>query len=350
MSAIHQSLTINKIDFKNKIGMAAMCQYTSINGFSNDWHFAHYASRAVGGVGLIILEATAVSPEGRITPYDLGIWSDDHIAELKRISDFIQQQGSVAGIQIAHAGRKASHDSPANGGKQLSINEGGWQTVAPCSIPFDPSDNEPTELSVNDIQIVIDNFKKAAIRVRDAGFKVLEIHAAHGYLVHQFLSVLSNSRVDNYGGSFENRIRILLEITEAVKSVWPSDRALFVRLSCTDWVDGGWNLDETIMLCEILSTKGVDLIDCSSGGNIQHANIPLSPGYQVHFAEAIRKTGILTAAVGLITTEEQIIDILETEKADMVFLARELLRNPYFVLQTKGAEWPEQYLRAKREK
>ncbi len=352
MSRINQPITIKSVTIPNRIGMSPMCQYSANNGFANDWHFVHYATRAVGGTGLIILEATAVAPEGRITPFDLGLWNDEQITELRKIAGFIDQQGAIAGIQIAHAGRKASHDSPANGGKQLLTKEGGWQTIAPSAISFYPDETPPHELDKNEIKTIIEQFKATTLRAKEAGFKIVEIHAAHGYLIHQFLSPLSNKRADEYGGSFENRIRLMLEITAAVQSVWPTDYPLFVRLSATDWTDGGWNLEETVELSRILHEKGVDLIDCSSGGNVAAAKIPVGPGYQVHFSEAIKKTGIPTAAVGLITSAEQIKDILESGKADLVLLARELLRNPYFALTATlktedEISWPTQYLRAK---
>jgi 2,4-dienoyl-CoA reductase-like NADH-dependent reductase (Old Yellow Enzyme family) len=347
MAKINESLSIKSVTIKNRIGMSPMCQYSSVNGFANDWHFVHYGTRAVGGVGLIMVEATAVAPEGRITLSDLGLWNDTQIVGLQKITNFVHQHGSVAGIQIAHAGRKASHDSPSKGGKQLSIHEGGWHTVAPSPIPFDTSEVTPDELDISEIKVLVEQFKATALRAKQAGFKVLEIHAAHGYLIHEFYSPLSNQRSDEYGGNFENRIRFLLEIIDAVQTVWPEDLPLFVRLSATDWVEGGWDLEETVQLCKILKKKGVDLIDCSSGGNIVHQKILISLGYQVPFSEAVRKTGILTSAVGMITSVEQISSILEEEKADMAFLARELLRNPYFALKLEGADWPEQYLRAK---
>ena len=348
MVELTDSLTIKSITFRNRIGMSPMCQYSSTDGFANDWHYVHYGTRAIGGVGLIVVEATAVSPEGRITPSDLGLWNDDHIAELKRITEFIHQNDSIAGIQIAHAGRKASHNTPDKGGKQLSGKEGGWLTVGPSAIPFDESENPPVELDKLGIKAVVDEFKTAAFRAKHAGFKVLEIHAAHGYLIHEFLSPLSNHRTDEYGGSFENRIRLLLEILSAVKIVWPEELPLFVRLSATDWAQGGWDLNETVQLAEILHQHQVDLIDCSSGGNIVNAKIPVAPEYQVAFSEAVRKTGIMTAAVGLITSAEQVNSILNAGKADMVFLARELLRNPYFVLRADTeVSWPLQYERGK---
>ncbi len=348
MSKINEELMIKSVRFKNRLGMSPMCQYSATDGFAGDWHMVHYGSRAVGGVGLILLEATAVTPEGRITPYDLGIWEDAQIEGLKRITDFIHAHGAVAGIQIAHAGRKASHDSPVNGSAQLSAEQGGWATVAPSALPFDANEIPPLELDEKGISEVITQFREAASRSLKAGFKVLEIHAAHGYLIHEFYSPLSNKRTDGYGGSFEHRIRLLLEIVEAVQTVWPAELPLFVRLSATDWTLGGWTLDETVRLCEILREKGVDLIDCSSGGNVATARIPIGPGYQVAFAEAVRNTGIMTSAVGLITTAAQVNSILQNEKADMVLLGRELLRQPYFALTAdENINWPDQYLRVK---
>lgn len=347
MAHLNQALTIKSVTFKNRIGMSPMCQYSAENGFSNNWHFVHYGTRAVGGTGLIMVEATAVAPEGRITPFDLGLWDDKQIDGLRKITDFVHQQGAVVGIQIAHAGRKASHDAPANGGRQLALHEGGWQTLAPSPIPFDPAEVNPLEMTQSDIRAVVEQFRDSARRALEAGFRVLEIHGAHGYLVHEFLSPLSNTRSDSYGGNFENRIRLLTEIVEAVQAVWPVDLPLFVRLSATDWTEGGWDLAQTIELAKILKGMGVDLIDCSSGGNISTASIPLSPGYQVYFSEEIRKTGIMTGTVGLITTHDYIAEILESDKADIVFLGRELLRNPYFGLKNEDSPWPAQYLRAK---
>ncbi|MDD3079135.1 MAG: NADH:flavin oxidoreductase/NADH oxidase [Paludibacter sp.] len=347
MSRITESLKIKSVTIPNRIGMSPMCQYSAKNGFANDWHLVHYGTRAVGGAGLIIVEATGVTPEGRITPYDLGIWSDEHIPALKRITDFIHANGSVAGIQIAHAGRKASHDKPSNGGKQLSPDNGGWQTVGPSAISFEEGETPPVELDKTGIEKITGQFRDAAIRALKAGFKVLEIHAAHGYLLQEFLSPISNRRTDEYGGSFENRIRFLLETTQTVRSVWPKELPLFVRLTATDWTEGGWTLEETVKLSLGLKELGVDLIDCSSGGNVPQAGIPLAPGYQVSFAEAVKQIGIMSSAVGLITTEEQIEKILTAGKADLVMLGRELLRNPYFALHTREAKWPEQYNRGK---
>ena len=352
MAKIHDTLTIKDVTIKNRIGMSPMCQYSAVNGFANDWHFVHYGTRAVGGTGLIMLEATSVSPEGRISPMDLGLWNDTQIVGLQKIATFVHHHGAIAGILIAHAGRKASHDVPSNGGKQLSVHEGGWPMVAPSPIPFGPAEIAPDELDISEIRTIIGQFKATALRAKQAGFKVLEIHAAHGYLIHQFYSPLSNNRKDEYGGIFENRIRLLLEITAAVQTVWPAEYPLFVRLSATEWTEGGWEINDSVELSRRLKKLGVDLIDCSSGGNISSAVIPVEPGYQVRFSEEIKKTGILTSAVGMITTTEQITDILENEKADMVFLARELLRNPYFTLlsaHNSGVEvtWPKQYTRAK---
>lgn len=352
MSILLQPLTIKDITFRNRIVVSPMCQYSATNGFANDWHLVHLGSRASGGAGLIIVEATAVSPEGRISPGDLGLWADDYIAPLKRITDFIKNEGAIAGIQLAHAGRKASHSAPWKGGNQLSKENGGWKTVAPSPLPFDDKEENPDELDVMGIRKVISDFKNAARRALEAGFQVVEIHAAHGYLLHQFLSPLSNHRTDDFGGSYENRIRLLLEVTDAVMEVWPNNLPLFVRLSATDWYEAGWSVDETVKLSAILKDRGVDLIDCSSGGNILAQKIQLGPGYQVPFAEAVRKTGILTGAVGLITTAQQAEEILQKSQADIILFAREFLRNPYFPLLAAhelndDIEWPVQYLRAK---
>jgi len=352
MSKLFSSLIIKNVNLKNRIAMSPMCQYSSTDGFSNDWHIVHLGSRAVGGAGLIIAEATAVSPEGRITPGDLGLWKDEHINGLSRIVDFINLQGAVAGIQLAHAGRKASCAVPRDGGKQLNEKQGGWQTLGPDNIPFIVEDRIPETLNKEGIRKVVSDFMAATERARTAGFKVIEIHSAHGYLLHSFLSPLSNHRTDEYGGSFENRIRILQEVIDAVKSVWPAENPLFVRISATDWTEGGWTIDDSVKLANIIKEMGVDLIDCSSGGNIFNARFPLGPGYQVPFSEAVRKTGIMTGTVGLITTFKQAEAILQEEKADLVLFARELLRNPYFALNAAreaGVDiiWPLQYLRAK---
>jgi 2,4-dienoyl-CoA reductase-like NADH-dependent reductase (Old Yellow Enzyme family) len=346
MPKLFSPLTIKNITLKNRIVMSPMCQYSATDGFANDWHMVHLGTRAAGGTGLIITEATAVSPEGRISPGDLGMWKDDHIQGLSRIVSFIHLQGAIAGIQLAHAGRKASIAVPWEGGKQLDQKQGGWQTVAPSAIPFLTGDRE-------EIGKVVSDFKAAAIRARIAGFNVVEIHSAHGYLLNEFLSPLSNHRTDDYGGTFENRIRLLQEVLDAVKTVWPSDNPLFVRISVTDWTEGGWTLEESIKLAYILKNAGVDLIDCSSGGNVYNAKIPVSPGYQVPFSNALRKTGILTGTVGFITEAGHADSIIQEEKADLVFLARELLRNPYFPLLAASElgtdiTWPVQYLRSKK--
>ncbi|WP_207535013.1 NADH:flavin oxidoreductase/NADH oxidase [Desertivirga arenae] len=353
MSLLFSPLRIREVEFKNRIGVSPMCQYSSEDGYVNDWHLVHLGSRAVGGAGLIIIEAAAIAPEGRITPKDLGIWSDDHIKGLKQIVDFIHGQGSVAGIQLAHAGRKASTREPWNGSASIPLEEGGWQTLAPSAIPFSEDHNTPRSLSSEDLEQIKIEFQSAAKRAFDAGFKVVEIHAAHGYLLHEFLSPLSNNRADTYGGSFENRIKFLLEVVETVRLVWPADLPLFVRISATDWVQGGWTKEDSIRLGEILKTKEVDLLDCSTGGNVPKADIPAGPGYQVEFSEAVRKTGILTAAVGIITSPEQAESIISKGKADLVLLAREMLRDPYFPLHAAkvlGVDipWPVQYERAKR--
>ncbi|WP_207427860.1 NADPH dehydrogenase NamA [Pedobacter sp. SYSU D00535] len=353
MSSLFTPLKIRDVELKNRIVVSPMCQYSSEDGFANDWHLVHLGSRAVGGAGLVIAEATAISPEGRITPKDLGLWKDEHIATLKRITGFIHSQGSVAGVQLAHAGRKASTSEPWTGGRFLLPEEGGWQTLAPSAIPFAEGNSLPHALSTEEIEAVIIDFQSAAKRALEAGFEVVEIHAAHGYLLHQFLSPLSNLRTDSYGGAFDNRIRLLLEVTEAVRRVWPEEFPLFVRVSGTDWVEGGWSKQDTVKLAAVLKDKGVDLIDCSTGGNVPNAKIPVGPGYQVEFAEAVKQTNILTGAVGMINSADLAEEIIATGKADVVLLARELLRDPYFPLHAAkklGAEvdWPVQYQRAKR--
>jgi 2,4-dienoyl-CoA reductase-like NADH-dependent reductase (Old Yellow Enzyme family) len=354
MSLLFSPITIKNISLKNRIVVSPMCQYSAVDGYASDWHLVHLGSRAVGGAGLIIQEATSVSPEGRISPGDLGIWSDDHLPMLKRITDFIHENGSIAGIQLAHAGRKASFDAPWKGSKCLTEEEGGWIPYAPSAIPFNDGDTVPHELSIEDIEKLKADFRSATERSLAAGYKVIELHAAHGYLIHQFFSPLSNTRTDQYGGSFENRIRFLLETLEAVQEVWPSENPLFVRISATDWAEGGWTAEDSVELAKILKEKGVDLIDCSSGGLVSYQKIPVFAGYQVQFAEAVKSgSGMLTAAVGLITEPQQAEDILQESKADLIFLARELLRDPYFPLHAATAlnedvKWPDQYDRAKR--
>jgi 2,4-dienoyl-CoA reductase-like NADH-dependent reductase (Old Yellow Enzyme family) len=352
-SQLFSSIQIKSLLFKNRIAISPMCQYSSEDGFANDWHLVHLGSRASGGAALIIQEATAVCPEGRISPGDLGLWKDEQIEKMQVINHFIISQNSIPGIQLAHAGRKASVSEPWNGNKPLDESNGGWETVAPSAIPFHSNEEAPSTLDKTGIQKVISDFKSATKRAFKAGFQVVEIHAAHGYLLHQFFSPLSNFRTDEYGGSFENRIRLMLEVLEAVQSEWPTNLPLFVRISATDWADGGWNIEESIQLSKILKEKGVDLMDVSSGGLVSHQQIPLGPNYQVPFAGSIKKdTGILTGAVGLITEATQAEEIIATGQADLVLFARESLRNPNLALdfaKELGAEisWPKQYERAK---
>ncbi|MCI9845365.1 NADH:flavin oxidoreductase/NADH oxidase [Flavobacterium pectinovorum] len=353
-SLLFSPLTIKNSTLKNRIVISPMCQYSAVDGFANDWHLVHLGSRASGGAGLIIQEATAVSPEARISPADLGIWKDEHIEKLTQINEFIVSQNSIPGIQLAHAGRKASVSAPWEGNKKLDFAQGGWQTVAPSAVPY--HENEPflpEALDKNGIQKVVSDFKAATKRVVKAGYKVLEIHAAHGYLLHQFLSPLTNIRTDEYGGSFENRIRFTLEIIEAVQTEWPSDLPLFVRISATDWAEGGWNPEESVQLSQLLKEKGVDLIDVSSGGLVSHQKIEIGPGYQVPFAEKVKKeANILTGAVGLITEAKQAEEILNNSQADLILFARESLRNPNLPLDfanelSDDIQWPKQYERAK---
>ena len=352
-SQLFSTIQIKSLLFKNRIAISPMCQYSAEEGFANDWHLVHLGSRASGGAALIIQEATSVSPEGRISPGDLGLWKDEQIEKMQIINQFIISQKSIPGIQLAHAGRKASVSEPWNGNKPLDENDSGWKTVAPSAIPFHSNEKAPIALDKTGIQKVISDFKSATKRAVQAGFKVVEIHAAHGYLVHQFLSPLSNLRTDEYGGSFENRIRFTLEVLEAVQYEWPANLPLFVRISATDWAEGGWNIEESVQLSKILKEKGVDLIDVSSGGLVSHQKITLGPGYQVPFAERIKKeTGILTGAVGFITEAAQAEAIVATGKADLVLFARESLRNPSLALdfaKELGADisWPKQYERAK---
>ena len=332
-----------------------MCEYSSLDGFANDWHFVHLGSRAVGGAALVLTEAAAVTPEGRISPADLGIWNDAHIAALCRIFDFIKQQGCIAGMQLAHAGRKASTREPWNGSAPLSPENGGWSPIyAPSAVAFDAGYQVPIELSAPQIQAVVRAFADAAKRARSAGAEVIEIHAAHGYLLHSFLSPISNKRKDEYGGTLRNRARLLLEVVDAVRKVWPEDLPLFARISATDWVPGGWDIEESIGLAAMLKSSGVNLVDCSSGGSVPNAVIPIGPGYQVDFAQAIRRAaGIATAAVGMITQPEQADQIIRLQQADLVVLARELLRHPYWPLEAAwrlrhDVLWPRQYLRARK--
>ena len=353
MPGLFDPLEIRGVKFANRVFVSPMCQYSSENGYANDWHLVHLGSRAVGGAGLILTEATAVLPEGRISPQDLGIWEDGHIEMLSRIVGFIHEQGSIAGMQLAHAGRKASTSRPWEGHDAVPESEGGWtKVVAPSALKFSDTYPMPQALTTDRIQEVIEGFAAAARRACQAGFRVVEIHAAHGYLIHEFLSPLSNKREDDYGGSFENRTRLCREVVAAVRSAWPKELPLFIRISATDWVEGGWNIDESVKLdCE-LKEMGVDLVDCSSGGNVPHAKIPVGPGYQTAFAERIRReAGIMTGAVGMITDPVQAEHIIQTGQADAVILAREFLRDPYFPLRAarvleQPIAWPVQYLRA----
>lgn len=345
-------LTIRDVQFKNRIVVSPMCQYSSADGFANDWHFVHLASRAVGGAALIFTEAAAVTADGRISPHDLGFWSDKHIEPLERIINFIESQNSIAGIQLAHAGRKASTKRPWEGVGKINIDQGGWQPVAPSAIPFAEDFFTPSELSIDEIQNIIEAFALAAQRAKLAGFKVIEIHGAHGYLLHEFLSPLCNHRDDIYGGNFENRIRLIMQVADAMRKVWPENLPLFARISATDWVENGWNLEESIELAKRLKLSGVDLIDASSGGTLINPKIPLGPGYQTIFAEQIRyQAHIKTGAVGLITSPIQADHIIRSGQADLIFLAREMLRNPYWPLNAAKElrheiNWPAQYLRA----
>lgn len=354
MTALFQPLTLRQLTLPNRIAVSPMCQYSAVDGVANDWHLVHLGSRAVGGAGLVIIEATAVSADGRISPQDLGLWCDEQIEPLRRITHFIEAQGSVAGIQLAHAGRKASTWAPWLGRHgSVPIGAGGWTPVAPSSIAFDPAHALPEKLDQVAIDGILQAFVDAAARALAAGFKVVEVHAAHGYLLHQFLSPLSNQRQDQYGGSFDNRIRLLLDVVRAVRAVWPQELPLFVRLSATDWVEDGWNPDETVELARRLKDLGVDLIDVSSGGTAANAEIPVGPGYQTRFAERVRREAdIASATVGLITEPAQAEHILRTGQADLIMLARELLRDPYWPLHAadelgdKSVPWPPQYVRA----
>lgn len=345
-------LAIRDVTFRNRVCVSPMCQYSSHDGFANDWHLVHLGSRAVGGAGAVIMEATAVDPRGRISPHDQGIWKDAHVEFLTRIAAFLKEQGAVAGIQLAHAGRKASTARPWEGGKYIAETAGGWLPVAPSPVAFHAEDPAPHELTKEEIRCLIEAFAAATRRALHAGFNLVEIHGAHGYLIHEFLSPLSNRRADEYGGSFENRIRFALEVTEAVRAAWPESLPLWLRISATDWAEGGWNLDESVELAKRVRSLGVDLIDCSSGGLTPQQKIELGPGYQVPFAARIRReAGIATGAVGMITQPEQAEKILAEGDADVVLLAREFLRDPYFPLTaakqlgTKLAP-PAQYSRA----
>jgi 2,4-dienoyl-CoA reductase-like NADH-dependent reductase (Old Yellow Enzyme family) len=351
-SILFTPASFRDVTLRNRVVVAPMCEYSSADGFANDWHFVHLGSRAVGGAGLVITEATAVEARGRISPQDLGIYLDEHVEALARINAFMKGQGAATGIQLAHAGRKASTLRPWDGHGQILPKDGGWTTIAPSAIPFSDIYPIPEALTKEGIEEVLKAFRKAAERSLAAGFEVIELHAAHGYLLHQFLSTVSNKRTDGYGGSFTNRVRLTIETVNAIREVWPERLPLFVRISASDWVEGGWDLEQSIELAKLLHGLGVDLIDCSSGGNLSHAKIEVGPGYQVPFAAEIRKqTGIPTGAVGLITSPTQAESILRTGQADLIFLARELLRDPYWPRRAAhelGAsiEPPDQYRRA----
>jgi len=348
-------LQIREVSFRNRIGVSPMCEYSSTDGFANDWHLVHLGSRAVGGSAIVMTEAAAVTEDGRISPQDLGIWKDDHIPMLARIFGFIEEHGAVPGIQLAHAGRKASTAAPWAGAGVVDESHGGWRPIhGPSALAFAPSYLTPEPLDLGGIKCIARAFAQAAKRALEAGAKIIEIHAAHGYLLHEFLSPLSNTRTDCYGGSLENRARFLREVVHAVRQTWPMSLPLFVRISATDWAEGGWNIEDSVCLARQLQPLGVDLIDCSSGGAVPNVSIPSGPGYQVPFAERIRKeAGIATAAVGMITEPDQADAVVREGQADMVFVARELLRDPYWPLRAadhlrQNGPWPKQYLRAKR--
>jgi len=345
-------LTVRSLTLRNRIAVSPMCQYSARDGFADDWHLIHLGARAVGGAALVCVEATAVEPRGRISPEDMGLWSDAHAEPLARIARFVAAQGAVPAIQLAHAGRKASVTRPWEGDRPLADSEGGWEPVAPSALPFAEGYRTPRALTVAEIGELVARFRDAAVRARDAGFQWLEIHGAHGYLIHSFLSPLSNTRADDWGGSIHDRSRFVVEIVRAVRRVWPERLPLSLRLSCTDWVEGGWTLEDSITLAGRVKQEGVDVVDCSSGGNVR-AKIPVAPGYQVPFAEAIRKTGVLTAAVGLITEPAQADEIVRGGRADLVMLARAVLRDPYWPIhaaralgEPELAPPPPQYARA----
>jgi 2,4-dienoyl-CoA reductase-like NADH-dependent reductase (Old Yellow Enzyme family) len=350
--ALFDELKLREVTLRNRIVVSPMCEYSSEDGFANDWHLVHLGSRAVGGAGLVITEACAVTPEGRISPSDLGIWKDAHVEPLARITRFLNQQGSHAGVQLAHSGRKGSTEVPWKGIAAVPPADGGWTPVAPSAIKFADTYADPVALDEAGIRSIVASFAAAAERAVHAGFRVIELHGAHGYLMHEFLSPISNKRTDSYGGSFENRTRIVREVVTAVRKVWPEKNPLFLRISATDWAEGGWDVEQSIALAEQVGPLGVDLIDCSTGGNLAKADIPVGPGYQVPFSEKIRaRTGMRTGAVGMITSPTQAEQIVALGQADLVILAREMLRDPYWPLHAAAhfgvkASWPEQYLRA----
>jgi 2,4-dienoyl-CoA reductase-like NADH-dependent reductase (Old Yellow Enzyme family) len=355
MAHLFDPLKLRGVEFANRIVVSPMCQYSCTEGLANDWHFVHLGSRAVGRAAAVIAEATAITADSRISPQDLGIWTDAHIEPLRRVFSFIAEQGSVPGIQLAHAGRKASTNQPWNGGKPISPTEGGWTPIfAPSALAFADGYQVPQALTLAEIGSIIGAFTAAARRAQAAGAKLIELHSAHGYLLHSFLSPLSNQRTDQYGGSFANRIRIVCEVVTAVRKVWPEQYPLWMRVSATDWTEGGWTPEESVELAKTLKALGVDLIDCSSGGNVARAKIPVGPGYQVVFAEKIRReAGISTGAVGMITDPAQADQIIRSGQADVVILARQFLRDPYWPLLAAHAlgqdiQWPLQYDRARK--
>ena len=353
-SLLFQPFSLREVKFRNRVFVSPMCQYSSDGGAPTDWHLVHLGSRAVGGAGLVMVEATAVTPEGRISPDDSGIWDDAHIAPFRRLATFLEAQGAVPAIQLAHAGRKASTDAPWRGGGPVGPETRGWTPVAPSPVAFAEAHPVPHALEMAELDALVEAFVAAARRSLEAGFKVIELHAAHGYLLHEFLSPLSNRRGDEYGGSLENRARFPLRVVRAVREAWPDPLPLFVRISATDWVEGGWDIDQSVRFSAWLKDGGVDLVDCSSGGLVPDAVIPAGPGFQVPFAERIRtEAGIATGAVGLITDPVQAEHIVRTGQAGVVLMAREFLRDPYWPLHAArelgvDMDWPPQYERAKR--
>jgi 2,4-dienoyl-CoA reductase-like NADH-dependent reductase (Old Yellow Enzyme family) len=352
-ASLFSPLRLRELEFKNRIFVSPMCQYSAVDGMPTDWHLVHLGSRAVGGAALVMTEATAVSPEGRITPFDTGIWSREQAAEFRKIAGFLRQHGAVAGLQVAHAGRKASTDVPWRGGKPLDTGSGGWQPIAPSPVPFAEGYAVPREMTEADMERVRAAFAASARLGREAGFEVVEVHMAHGYLLHEFLSPLTNRRTDAFGGSLENRLRFPVSVARAVRAEWPERLPVFVRVSATDWVEGGWDLPQTVALARELKSLGIDMVDCSSGGTVPYAVVPAGPGFQTPFAAAVRReVGIATGAVGLITEPEQAERIVSTGMADAILIGREFLRDPYWPLhaaRSLGVDvpWPSQYERAK---
>jgi len=346
-------LKLRELEFKNRVFVSPMCQYSAIEGTAQPWHLVHLGTRASGGAGLVMAEATGVSPEARISPQDLGLWTREHAQALKPVTDFIHSQNSVSAVQLAHAGRKAGTAAPWNGAKPVPLNQGGWIPVGPSPIPYNEGYQTPKEMDATDINKVLVDFENSTRLAQEAGFQVVEVHMAHGYLLHEFLSPLSNQRKDQYGGSLENRMRFPLQVAERVRKTWPQHLPVFARISASDWAEGGWDIEQSIVLSRALKNLGIDLIDCSSGGNVPWQKIPVVPEYQVPFAEKIKaQVDITVGAVGLITEAQQAENILQSQKADVIFLARELLRNPYWPLKAahdlgEPLVWPRQYDRGK---